>query len=89
MVDLFYQACLKEAVKDGVSSKININLFFKIKYFEVEKMKHPTGLFVLSSTEMCERFSYYIILSILVLYMGKFYIFHQHSVVYCQVLLQD
>lgn len=32
-------------------------------------MKHPTGLFVLSSTEMCERFSYYIILSILVLYM--------------------
>ena len=32
-------------------------------------MKHPTGLYVLSSTEMCERFSYYIILSILVLYM--------------------
>lgn len=32
-------------------------------------MRHPTGLFVLSSTEMCERFSYYIILSILVLYM--------------------
>ncbi|WP_296861206.1 peptide MFS transporter [uncultured Methanobrevibacter sp.] len=32
-------------------------------------MRHPKGLFVLSSTEMCERFSYYIILSILVLYM--------------------
>ena len=34
-----------------------------------DKMKHPTGLFVLSSTEMCERFSYFIILSMLVLYM--------------------
>ena len=34
-------------------------------------MKHPKGLYLLSSTEMCERFSYYIILAILVLYMTE------------------
>src|SRR3954463_11552106 len=38
--------------------------------------KHPKGLYVLFFTEMWERFSYYGMRALLVLYMTKFLIIH-------------
>ncbi len=56
-------------------------ILFSIQYFQekfmdkLSKTKHPRGLLFLSAVEMWERFSYYGMRALLVLYMVKYLMF--------------
>jgi len=42
--------------------------------------KHPRGLWILSFGELCDRFSYYGIVTVMTLYLAKFFLFNDHLI---------